>query len=43
MKEDRMSSKSVEIIKKAMEERKSISAYYDRFFRNFKILKGELA
>ena len=28
-----MSSKSVEIIKKAMDERKSISAYYDKFFR----------
>lgn len=33
MKEDRMSSKSVEIIKKAMDERRSISAYYGRYFR----------
>ena len=28
-----MSSKSLEIIKKAMEERKSISAYYEGYFR----------
>lgn len=33
MKEERMLSKSLEIIKKAMDERRSISAYYDRFFR----------
>ena len=28
-----MSSKNLELIKKVMDERKSISAYYDRFFR----------
>ena len=33
MKEERMLSKDLEIIKKAMDERRSISAYYDRYFR----------